>query len=338
MEIAIYGAGSMGTVLGAYLSKAGVRADCISRNTAHVEALRQYGARIGGTVSFTAPVNALLPGEMSGKYDLIILLTKQLDNAAVAARLKNFLTPGGVVCTLQNGLPEPGLAAVLGEDRVLGCTVAWGAIMTSPGQVDLTSETDSLSFGLGFPGGKTHPMLQPTKEILEKMCPVEVEPNFIGVRWSKLLINAAFSGMSAVTGYNFGEVAADKKSKNCALHVIKECIEVCRAAGVRIEPMQGKDIVSLLYFNNPLQKLKASIILPIAIKKHSAIKSSMLRDLDNKRACEIDAINGSVSAEGKKQRVPTPCNDRIIEIVHSIEGGERKYGPSNLELFADLLR
>jgi 2-dehydropantoate 2-reductase len=327
----------MGTVLGAYLSKAGIQTDLISRNRAHIEALRKNGARIEGTVSFTAAVSALTPEEMRKKYDIIILLTKQLDNAAVAAKLKNFLSPGGVVCTLQNGLPEQGLAEVLGEERVLGCMVAWGATMTAPGVVNLTSETDSLSFGLGYSGGN-HPMLQPVKEILEKMCPVEVESNFIGVRWSKLLINAAFSGMSAVTGYNFGEVAADKKSKNCALHVIKECIEVCRAAGVQIAKVQGKNIVSLLYFNNPVQKLKASIILPIAIKKHRAIKSSMLQDLDNKRACEIEAINGMVSAAGKKYGVPTPYNDRIIGIVHSIERGERNYDPANLELFADLAK
>ena len=41
MRIAIYGAGSLGTVLGAYLAKAGIAADLIARNRAHVDALNR---------------------------------------------------------------------------------------------------------------------------------------------------------------------------------------------------------------------------------------------------------------------------------------------------------
>ena len=159
-----------------------------------------------------------------------------------------------------------------------------------------------------------------------------MEENFIGVRWSKLLINAGFSGMSAITGYNFGQIAADKRSKKWTLRVIKECIDVCNAAKVRIEPIQGKDIARLLNFNNPLQRLKVSILLPFIMKKHKAVTSSMLRDLDRGMLCEIDDINGVVCAWGKKYNVPTPVSDRIVEIVHSIERGERKYGAGNLEL------
>lgn len=49
--------------------------------------------------------------------------------------------------------------------------------------------------------------------MLEMMGPVEVDENFIGTRWSKLLINASFSGMSAVLGCTFGEAAKDKESR-----------------------------------------------------------------------------------------------------------------------------
>ena len=53
MRIAIYGAGSLGTVLGAYLAKNGTEADLVNHNKAHVEALREKGAHITGTVDFT---------------------------------------------------------------------------------------------------------------------------------------------------------------------------------------------------------------------------------------------------------------------------------------------
>lgn len=53
MRVAIYGAGSLGTILGAYISKGGVDIELINRNKAHVEALKNNGAHVVGTVEFT---------------------------------------------------------------------------------------------------------------------------------------------------------------------------------------------------------------------------------------------------------------------------------------------
>ena len=50
MRIAIYGAGSLGTILGAFISKGGVAVELINRNKAHVDALQKDGARVVGTM------------------------------------------------------------------------------------------------------------------------------------------------------------------------------------------------------------------------------------------------------------------------------------------------
>ena len=47
---AIYGAGSLGTVLGAFIMKNGGQVDLINRNKAHVDLLNEKGAHIIGTV------------------------------------------------------------------------------------------------------------------------------------------------------------------------------------------------------------------------------------------------------------------------------------------------
>lgn len=46
MRIAVYGAGAMGTVLGALLARSGADVDLISRNRSHVEAMKEHGARL----------------------------------------------------------------------------------------------------------------------------------------------------------------------------------------------------------------------------------------------------------------------------------------------------
>lgn len=333
MRIAIYGAGSLGTILGAFISKAGVAIELINRNKAHVEALQTKGAQVVGTMQFCQPVVAYTPEEMNGQYDILFLMTKQQHNAEVVKMLKNYLAPDGVLVTFQNGLPEMQIAAVLGEERVLGCTVAWGATLQSPGVCELTSEPDALSFSLGAISDKRSKHFDKVKELLEMMGTVDIEENFLGTRWSKLLINAAFSGMSAVLGCTFGEAAGPRESRRIVQALIKECIDVCQAGGIRIEPVQGKDIVKLLNYTNPLKRAFSFFIIPIAIRKHAKLKASMLQDLEKGKLTEVDAINGAVSEYGRKVGCPTPMNDRVVEIIHNIEQGKLRPCLENLQYF-----
>ena len=333
MRTAIYGAGSLGTILGAFITKGGVPIELINRNKAHVEALNATGAHVVGTMDFCQKVTAYTPDRMSGTYDIIFLMTKQQHNQEVVTMLKDFLAPDGVLVTFQNGLPEVQIASVLGEERVLGCTVAWGATMQSPGVCELTSAPDALSFSLGAITANKHKHFDQVKQMLETMGTVDVEDNFIGTRWSKLLINAAFSGMSAVLGCTFGEAAGPKESRRIVQALIKECIDVCAAGGIRIEPVQGKDIVKLLDYKGPIKKAISFLIIPIAIRKHALLKASMLQDLEKGKLTEVDAINGAVSDYGRKVSCPTPMNDKVVEIIHSIEEGRLKPGFDNLKYF-----
>ncbi|MBQ8015168.1 MAG: hypothetical protein IJ264_03165 [Clostridia bacterium] len=148
-KVAIYGAGSLGTVLGAYMTKNGVDVELVNRNKAHVAALNEKGAHITGTVEMTVPVKAITPDEMSGIYSVIFLMTKQLFNAEVCTFLKPFLAEDGVIVTLQNGIPEPGIAEIIGKEHTMGCAVEWGANLAAPGECVLTSEPDSLSYHMG---------------------------------------------------------------------------------------------------------------------------------------------------------------------------------------------
>ncbi|MBQ8323316.1 MAG: 2-dehydropantoate 2-reductase [Clostridia bacterium] len=334
---AIYGAGSLGTVLGAYITKNGGKIDLINRNAAHVTALKEKGARIIRTVDLTVPVVALAPEEMTGKYDVILLLTKQLYNAEVVTKLKDYLADDGVIVTLQNGLPEPLIAEIVGTNRTMGCVVEWGATLQEPGVCVLTSSPDSLSFHMGKMEGISDEQFKTVKELLELMCPVYEEENLLGARWSKLLINATFSGLGTVVGGTFGDVSENKRARKVAIRCMKECIDVGHAAGATFAPVQGKNITKLFYYKSAFKRAIATMLIPIAMKKHRAIEPSMLQDLKKGKPCEIDAINGVICAQGKKYGVPTPVNDRIVEIIKKAQAGELKPQPSNIGLFDDLL-
>ncbi|MHC1719739.1 MAG: ketopantoate reductase family protein [Clostridiaceae bacterium] len=333
MRIAIYGAGSLGTILGAYLAKSGLEVELINRNHEHIEALKKNGARIKGSVDLKVPVKAFYPCEMSGLYDIIFLMTKQLHNKEVAGSLKPFLSESGIICTMQNGIPEPSIAEIIGEDRVFGAVVEWGAVLLEPGVSEITTAPGSMSFGLGSMNGEADERLDIVKEVLEKLCPVEMENNLAGVRWSKLLFNTSFGSVGAITGGTFGIIAGNRDARRLVMNIIKESINVGRASGITFAKMQGHDVAKLLYFNGPLKEWFIYSILPVIMKKHSTHKSSMLQDVEKGKPCEIDAINGVICEYGKMFGVPTPLNDKLVYIVKKIQNGELKQGIENINLF-----
>ena len=333
MRYAIYGAGSLGTVLGAYMTKSGITVDLVNRNKAHVDALNENGAVISGTINMKVPVHAILPEQMEGIYDVIFLMTKQLHNREVVTKLLPFLSEKSVIVTLQNGLPEPLIAEIAGSGRTIGCVVEWGATLKGPGECELTSDPASMSFHMGRMEGITDEQMSLVKSLLETMCPVDVEEDLLGVRWSKLLINATFSGLGTVMGGRFGDVSESREARPIALACMKECMDVGHAAGAVFAPVQGKDITKLFYYRGSLKKAFASFLMPIAMKKHRRIEPSMLQDMKKGKPCEIDAINGVVCEWGRKTGIPTPVNDRIVEIVKKEQNGELPLSPDNLKLF-----
>lgn len=335
MKAAIYGAGAMGTVLGAYIARAGREIDLISRNEEHVACLRANGAHITGTVDFTQPVRALLPSEMEEKYDLFFLMTKQSHNREIVSFLKNYLAEGGAIVTLQNGLPEEGIAREIGKDNVYGCAAAWGATFVGKGESRLTSSPDRLTFSLGC-YGKADDRLFRIKELLECMGKAEVVDDLIGARWSKLTLNAAFSGLSTLTGRTFGEIAADRTGGDIALAVMNECFSVAERAGIAPGKVQGHDIAKIFRYRNGLHRRIARFLLPMAMKSHASLESGMLAELKKGNRCEIEYIDGVVRDFGVRCGTATPLCEKICVLVHEIEDGKRDISSENLRELIDL--
>jgi len=326
----IYGAGAMGTILGAYLSRAGVDILLVSRNEDHVKALCSNGARVIGKDDFVCPVRAATPDNIDGKYDCIFLMTKQRGNERLPSELLKYLTPDGVICTMQNGLPEFNVAEQIGKDKTFGCAVAWGATFEKSGVSRLTSER--RSFALGTLGGDRE-KLGEIGETLSLAGEVKLEENLLGARMAKLTVNAAFSGLSAATGETFGYIYSHSKTNKIALKIINECFAAAKAAGIKIEPIQGHDIEKVLTLGSPVKNFIAAKALKIAMRKHKDLKSGMLKDLKEGRKCDVDYINGAVSSLGKKYGVLTPYNDETARIVHGVENGFNELTPLNVELF-----
>lgn len=329
----IYGAGAMGTILGAFMARKGIEVQLVSRNKEHISALKEKGAKVTGKEEFVQKVAALLPEEMSGTYDVIFLMTKQRNNKEIAGFLKGYLSDEGVICTMQNGLPEFSVSEIIGGRKTYGCAVAWGATFKEPGVSELTSSERSFALGGLQPD---EDKLKEISSLLSCMGKVNIEKNLIGARFSKLTVNSAFSGISSMTGKTFGFVSSDTYANKCALKIINECFKVAEAADIKIEPIQGHDIRQVLTLGGNVKNFIASVALKIAMRKHKDLLSGMLKDLEKGKKCDIDFINGTVSSLGKKYGVATPFNDAVVKTVHEIEDGKRILSTENIKVFEEI--
>ncbi|MCY8490336.1 ketopantoate reductase family protein [Bacillus atrophaeus] len=341
MRIAVLGAGSLGTIVGAYLDAGGMDVELIDTYQAHVDALNHKGAKVIGTTDFQAKVKAITPENKSGKYDLVLLLTKQLYNDSVLQELLPFLGADSIVCSLQNGIPEEKVASIVGRERTIAGSVEFGATFIEPGVSRLTTEYahfKKYAFQIGELNGEITERIQRIKSILDLVGGTHISDNLVGTKWSKLLINNAFSGLSAALNGKYGDILDNEIGIVSAVHIADETIKVGHANGVTFAKMGGLDIESLeLTSENDLpdriQTFRA------AMESSRLLKASMLQDIEKKRKTEIDYINGVVPRLAEGTGISTPYNDMVVKLVKTAE--QYQTVPNfdvNIKFFKDLIR
>lgn len=320
MNAAIMGAGSLGTVIGALVAKNGGNLTLIDANKAHVEALKKNGATVTGKMHLSGiPVKAITPEEMTGTYDMVILLAKQTYNDAALKSLIPHLGPESVVCTLQNGIPEESVAGYIGKDRVAGGVVGWGATLLGPGVSELTSDVTAMRYEIGELNGEKTKRIEQIASVLSLSGTCDVVDNLVGLRWAKVIQNATLSGMSAALGATYAQILDDDKAVACAAHVGNEIVRIVRKLGViLVDLVPGWSYYSL-EFDDERGLENAKQWLRDYFTPHRVLKASMLQDMEKGIKCEIDYIVGICSQLGRKVGVPTPTCDTIVSIVTDFE-------------------
>lgn len=321
MRMAIMGAGSLGTIIGGLITQGGREIELIDSNKEHVDALNHSGAKITGFLDICVRVKAILPSEMTGTYDLVFLLTKQVSNKTTLGQLLPHLADDSIVCTLQNGVPEEDVSSLVGRERTIGGVVGFGAAWLGPGISELATEVHTMrnyAFDIGELDGAITPRLQEVKKVLELVGHCHISCNILGIKWAKLLMNATFSGMSAALGCRFGDVLRNDAAMFHLAHLADETIKVAHAHGIRLEPMQGKDMEFLALRDRDDVPNKMAFYQEVW-GPHSQTKASMLQDLEKKRQTEIDFINGFVSKKGREAGLQTPYNDLVVRLVKEAE-------------------
>jgi len=132
MEVLVYGAGALGSLVGGLLARAH-DVTLIGRDP-HMRRVRDDGLHIEGAIETTVYPRALTDG-YHRTAALALVTTKAYDTDAAAQALST--GEYEVVCSLQNGLTEERLVASLDPPVLAGAT-SYGARLLEPGRVRCT--------------------------------------------------------------------------------------------------------------------------------------------------------------------------------------------------------
>jgi 2-dehydropantoate 2-reductase len=281
------GAGAVGSYYGALLARAGHEVAMVARG-AHLDALAAAGrllVREADGERWEVPVTALAAPEGPAP-DLVIVATKSHHTLAAAEALAAWLPRDTAVLSLQNGVENVGrLGSVLGADRVLGGIAFVGLRIEEPGTVDHEAEG---WVRMGDPAGVTT-RGRATHELLASAWDVELSEDIVHAQWHKLLWNAGFNAICAVTGATAGEALATPGSEALVRQAMWEVVAVAGRHGVTLT---AADVDEMAAPNDQLRHYHPSTA----------------RDLDAGKPLERDALCGFLAREGATLGVPTPVN------------------------------
>jgi 2-dehydropantoate 2-reductase len=306
--VLIAGAGALGSVVGGLLAARGAAVTLLGRDE-HLESVRRSGLRIEGLFGdhHVRELGCVSDAAaLRGRFGAVFLTVKSWDTVAMAAAVAPHLAPDGHLLSLQNGLGNlERAAAAVGDARVLGARVIFGAEVVAPGRVRVTVEAAPVLVGSPDSGdaARAAAAARWAARLREAGIPAEATGSLLAELWAKVFYNAALNPLGALLGVPYGSLPEDADARAIMDDAIDEAFAVARAAGVRLEWPDAAAYRALFY----------AALVP-ATARH---RSSMLQDLERGRPTEIDAINGYVAARGGALGVPTPVNATLTRMIRA---------------------
>ena len=314
MKVCIVGAGAIGGLLAARLSKAECDVSAIARGP-HLDAIRKNGLRYRGCGDeFVVHIEASDNPADLGPHDFVVLTVKAPSLPGIAASLPALCHDDTSIVSAMNGVPwwfsralpsplkgrtlhavDPGgaLIAAFPQDPVLGCVVHAGSSVPEAGVID-------HSAGNYFIVGSSDRKASPEAKIFAKALTRSglngvVSDDIQTEIWMKLIGNMAMGAISVLTGATLAGIARDGAVRAIAAAMMQEAMDVGDALSL---PMS--------------MGVEARIDLGAELGE---FKPSILQDLEFGRPMEIDTLVTVVVELGEIAGVSTPTINTLLALL-----------------------
>ena len=300
MRILVYGAGGVGAFFGALLVRAGRDVHFVARG-AQLEAMRARGLRIQSTIlgDIDVPrVSVSTQASECGPADLVLVCVKTHQTESILDDLAAAVGDATVLIALQNGVEsDEQLAARFGPRRVLPAAVYVGATIDEPGVV---SHQAPARISIGARPGFDEQRLASIHETLASTGQVvQISPDIQRERWRKLMWNASFNTVSAVTQRTPAALLALPETRALIVRIMSEVVDVARAQGINVQPSDIDEHISWT-------------------ERAAGMRTSTMVDRERGRTMEADALIGVIVRKGREAGVETPASAALYALMKAI--------------------
>ena len=298
MNIVILGAGAIGSLYGALLTKKN-NVLLIGRKP-HVNAIRKNGLTIDGKTKVNVKISAIDTVDNVPFYvDFLIITVKSFDTKLAINQAKKIIKDNTIILSLQNGLDNiSAIEQVVDRRQIIAGITTDGAFFPKPGFVIHTGVGKTV---LGELYGEKSERIKKIKNIFSKVgIETVVSNDVIKEMWVKAIVNSCINPLTAFLGCKNGYLIKNPILEKIVEDVCKESTLVANAYGTKLS------------YHNMINKTKKIIL------ETSENYSSMLQSIKKYRKTEVDSINGVFVDVGRTYNVNTPLNEILISLVISL--------------------
>ena len=307
MRFAILGSGAVGGYYGARLARAGHDVTFIARG-AHLEAIRERGLIIRSPMlgDFTVSAPAHEDTTRVGQVDVVIVAVKTYDNPSALKLIPPMLGSDSSILTVQNGVDSAqDLAAVVGENPVIGGSTYIATALVAPGVIEQTGTHRRIVFGEVF---GTLPRLSPRVRAIHdalSSADIQSEPVDDGRApiWEKFIFLVALAGFTGASRLPIGPLWRDPGIREQFLEACREVERVARAEGVPVRA----DVIDRI--NSYVGAIPGTM------------RSSLLIDLSQGKRIEVEALQGSIVRRAAAAGVSVPIMSTLYALLKPFAEG-----------------
>jgi 2-dehydropantoate 2-reductase len=321
VRVVVVGAGSLGSVYGGLLARAGHDVQLLAREQ-HVLAIRHAGGLRLETrgEEVLVPLEADWRPDRIGPAELAIVMTKTFDTAAALAELDHLRGDVAVAVSFQNSVEkDERLRDWCGAGPVVGGVSMVGATFVEPGFVRHTLDRATIVGEL--PTGTSPRVEQLAGVFADAGLSGVVSTNVLGAEWAKLVHAVPAMALPALTRLNLHEVFLSPDLAGVYVRLVREGVAVAEAAGVELDEAP---------IEIPLREIAAApdaqAVALVAEQGRrfleagmTNVRVSMLQSVERRQRLEVEAVHGFVVREGARLGVPVPANELCYRLLAAID-------------------
>ncbi|MFQ5962924.1 MAG: ketopantoate reductase family protein, partial [Candidatus Scalinduaceae bacterium] len=198
------------------------------------------------------------------------------------------------------------IGRIVGRNKVLGGVVLIGSELNNSWEIRHYTLGKII---IGEMDGRISDRVRKVADIFKKAnIPCSISNDIQKELWKKLVWNAAFNSVSAITRSTLKEMLECEETRELIRLTMIEVLNIAKGKGHNLDE----------------RLIEEYLVVP---EKSQDTQTSTLQDLLKHKPLEIDAINGVVVTKGMKLGIPTPYNSSLyalLKLINNRKRGQKK--------------